>query len=154
VFLPRVIWSDKPSLNSANMLNREFHISADPDTFISPSHLGEWYWNFGIFGVILGMALSGALMGYISVRFDPSSRMSITRVLVIIVTLYLLVARSEGQVEIQYVLWARSMLLIGVLHLILARNAGQTVDDTATLRTDSEENRDSVKLARFPNLMR
>jgi hypothetical protein len=154
VFLPRVIWSDKPSLNSANMLNREFHISADPDTFISPSHLGEWYWNFGISGVILGMALSGALMGYISVRFDPSSRMSITRVLVIIVTLYLLVARSEGQVEIQYVLWARSMLLIGVLHLILARNAGQTVDDTATLRTDSEENRDSVKLVRFPNLMR
>jgi hypothetical protein len=136
------------------MLNREFHISADPDTFISPSHLGEWYWNFGILGVILGMALSGALMGYISVRFDPSSRMSITRVLVIIVTLYLLVARSEGQVEIQYVLWARSMLLIGVLHLILARNAGQTVDDTATLRTDSEENRDLVKLVRFPNLMR
>lgn len=154
VFLPRVIWSDKPGGNSANLLNREFHISADPDTFISPSHLGEWYWNFGISGVILGMALSGALIGYISVRFDPSSRMSITRVLAIIVTLYLLVARSEGQVEIQYALWARSMLLIGVLHLILARSTGRIVEGPGALKAEAEENRDSVQLVHFPNLMR
>jgi hypothetical protein len=152
VFLPRVLWSDKPGGNSANLLNREFHISADPDTFISPSHLGEWYWNFGLPGVIIGMALSGALLGYISVRFDPSSRTSVTRVLVIIVTLYLLVARSEGQVEIQYVLWARSMLLIGLLHLVLAREARQNVGGGTG--ADSDAAHGEVKLIRFPNLMR
>jgi hypothetical protein len=154
VFFPRVLWSDKPGGNSAQLLNREFHISADPDTFISPSHLGEWYWNFGFPGVILGMALSGALLGYISVRFDPSARSSVTRVLVIIVTLYLLVARSEGQLEIQYVLWARSMLLIGLLHLILARHVSQRVAGSASTSGDSDATSSGVELVRFPNLMR
>jgi len=151
VFMPRVLWSDKPGGNSANLLNREFHISADPDTFISPSHLGEWYWNFGLPGVIIGMALSGALLGYICVRFDPSSQTSITRVLVIIVTLYLLVARSEGQVEIQYALWARSMLLIGLFHLVLAR---QPIGGAVGAGADSDAAHNEVKLIRFPNLMR
>jgi hypothetical protein len=153
VFLPRVLWSDKPGGNSANLLNREFHISADPDTFISPSHLGEWYWNFGLAGVIVGMALSGALLGYISARFDPSSRTSITRVLVIIVTLYLLVARSEGQVEIQYALWARSMLLIGLLHLLFARDANQRVDGEVSAKANPDVAHDELPPVRFPNLM-
>jgi hypothetical protein len=154
VFLPRVLWSDKPGGNSAQTLNREFHISADPDTFISPSHLGEWYWNFGLAGVIAGMALSGALLGYISVRFDPATRTSITRVLVIIVTLYLLVARSEGQVEIQYALWARSMALIGLLHLIFARDCPPRVDGVVSTSANSSATHDEIELIRFPNLMR
>lgn len=153
VFFPRVIWSDKPGGNSANLLNREFHISADPDTFISPSHLGEWYWNFGILGVIVGMAIAGALLGYICVRFDPSERPSVTRVLVIIVSLYLLVARSEGQVEIQYVLWARSMLLIGLLHILLARDSVDQ-NTSAVISGHSHAAPDSIQLAKFPNLMR
>jgi hypothetical protein len=153
MFLPRVLWSDKPSGNSAVLLNREFHISEDPDTFISPSHLGEWYWNFGMAGVIIGMALSGALLGYISVRFDLSTQTSLTRVLVIIVTLYLLVARSEGQIEIQYALWGRSMALIGLLHLMMARAPavhGAVVDSGEHTSRD----RPTVELLRFPNLMR
>jgi hypothetical protein len=154
VFLPRVLWSDKPGGNSAILLNREFHISADPDTFISPSHLGEWYWNFGFAGVIAGMAISGALLGYISVRFDPSARTSVTRVLVIIVTLYLLVARSEGQIEIQYALWARSMLLIGILHLLLTRKAPQRGTLPVGTEAAIDTAHDKIGLVRFPNLLR
>jgi hypothetical protein len=154
VFLPRVLWSDKPGGNSAQLLNREFHVSADPDTFISPSHLGEWYWNFGLAGVIVGMALGGALLGYIAVRFDPSARTSVTRVLVIIVTLYLLVARSEGQIEIQYALWARSMLLIGLLHLAFARDRAQRVDGLALNTGDFDSPSNGIELVKFPNLMR
>jgi hypothetical protein len=153
VFLPRVLWSEKPGGNSANLLNREFHISEDPDTFISPSHLGEWYWNFGLGGVVLGMALSGALLGYISVRFDPSRQTSLTRILVMIVTLYLLVARSEGQIEIQYALWARSMLLIGLLHWALARRTpGRTL--AGRVDADSKAGDQRMNVVRFPHLMR
>jgi hypothetical protein len=154
VFLPRVLWSDKPGGNSAQLLNREFHVSADPDTFISPSHLGEWYWNFGLAGVIIGMALGGALLGYIAVRFDPSARTSVTRVLVIIVTLYLLVARSEGQIEIQYALWARSMVLIALLHLAFARGGVRRVDGLVPDTGHSESTSNEFELAKFPNLMR
>jgi len=154
VFLPRVLWSNKPGGNSANLLNREFHISADPDTFISPSHLGEWYWNFGLPGVVAGMALAGALLGYVSVRFDPSQRTSVTRVLVIIVTLYLLIARSEGQIEIQYVLWARSMVLIGLLHMLFARFAAPPKADAAHSGRAPNSASDGPLPLRFPNLLR
>ena len=146
VFFPRILWSEKPGGNSAQQLNREFHISADPDTFISPSHLGEWYWNFGLGGVVLGMLLSGALFGFIFTRFDPSVRVSVSRVLVIMVTLYLLVARSEGQVEIQYALWARSMLLIAILHLGLARRTAPLAEPTGILP--------GAQLFHFSNLLR
>ncbi len=155
-FFPRVLWSDKPGGSSAQLLNREFHISADPDTFISPSHLGEWYWNFGLGGVVVGMALAGGLIGFVSARFDPSRQTSVTRVLVIIVTLYLLVARSEGQVEVQYVLWARSMALIGLLHLFFAHRplppptSDGIREGAASLATPQALARTPT---RFPNLL-
>jgi hypothetical protein len=161
VFFPRVFWSDKPVGNSALQLNREFHISADPDTFISPSHLGEWYWNFGLAGVIVGMALSGALLGYISTRFNPSVQASVTRVLVLMVTLYLLVLRSEGQVELQYALWARSILLIALLHWVFARRTDRSGDEVdlpgnhmAEPAMDAGRISQTIALPRFPNLMR
>jgi hypothetical protein len=154
VFLPRIFWSDKPGGNSAQLFNREFHLSEDPDTFVSPSHLGEWYWNFGIAGAIVGMGIAGALLGYISVRFDPSAQTSVTRVLVIIVTLYELVLRTEGQIEIQYVLWARLLLLIGILHFILGRHPSHgTTSSSRNGRTPNKGNGETGRL-RFPNLMR
>jgi hypothetical protein len=79
---------------------------------------------------------------------------SVTRVLVIIVTLYLLVVRSEGQVEIQYTVWARSMLLIGLLHLILARNAAERVSGSVGTIRNSIIAANGAEAGRFPNLMR
>ena len=119
-FVPRFLWTDTRPANSAQTFNREFHVSEDPDTYISMSFLGEWYWNFGLAGVIFGMALTGAAFGTVACKCDPASGTSLTRVLVVIVTLYELAARGEGQIEVQYVVWARSLLVIGILHRLLA----------------------------------
>jgi hypothetical protein len=121
VFVPRFVWSDKPGENTAETFNRDFHLSEDPDTHISPTHLGELYWNFGYPGVIVGMLFFGALLGYVSGRFDPSVETSITRVLVIMVTLYDTAVGSGGQIDIAYVLWMRTLVLIWLLHLLLSR---------------------------------
>ncbi len=43
VFIPRVLWSDKPAIPTGQILNRTFHVSEATETFISPSHLGELY---------------------------------------------------------------------------------------------------------------
>jgi hypothetical protein len=68
------------------------------------------------------------------------------------VTLYLLVLRSEGQVELQYALWARSALLIALLHWIFARRAVQSgnVEPGMVANGISQH----IALPRFPNLMR
>jgi hypothetical protein len=120
-FAPRIIWSDKPGENSAQLFNRDFHLSADRDTFISPTHLGELYWNFGYPGVVFGMGVIGILLGYLFARFDPSLGTSISGVLVLIVTLYELAVRRGGQIELEYVVWMRTMVLLGLLHLAFAR---------------------------------
>jgi len=118
---PRILWSDSRPENSAQTFNREFQISEDPDTYISLSHLGEWYWNFGLIGVALGMTLAAAAFALVAVRCEPAAGISLTRVLVVIVTLYEVAARAEGQIEVQYVVWVRSLLFIGLLHLLFAR---------------------------------
>jgi hypothetical protein len=120
---PRILWSGRRPENSAQTFNREFQISEDPDTYISLSHLGEWYWNFGVLGVTLGMALAAAAFALVAVRCEPSAGISLTRVLIVIVTLYEVAARAEGQIEVQYVVWLRSLLFIGLLHLLFARPA-------------------------------
>jgi hypothetical protein len=154
MFVPRLIWSDKPGVNSAQTFNREFHLSEDPDTYMSPSHIGELYWNFGVLGVIIGMGLAGALIGFVCTRFDLTVQVSLTRVLVIILTLYELVARTEGQIEIQYVVWARTLLLIGVLNWLLARPIQRREVGPIVSPTRSEDDSQPHAPVRFPNLVR
>jgi hypothetical protein len=155
VFVPRVVFSDKPGGNSAQTFNRDFHLSEDPDTYISPSHIGELYWNFGYPGVIVGMTLTGMILGFVCGRFDPSGRTSMTRVLIIMVTLYELVARIGGQIELEYVLWLRTLLLIGILHLILSRTVPQQAAVSIFRATPPPgPRRVPDALMRFPHLMR
>jgi hypothetical protein len=154
VFIPRIIWSNKPGENAALLFNREFNISADRDTYISPTHIGELYWNFGFIGVAVGMALIGLLLGYVFARFDPSRRTSITGVLVLIVTLYELAVRRGGQIEAEYVVWLRTMALLGLLHLAFARAAASSAapaDASTVLPLADGGMGHSV---RFPNLLR
>jgi hypothetical protein len=154
MFAPKVIWSDKSGENSAQTFNRDFHLSEDRDAYMSPSHIGELYWNFGVVGVVVGMGLSGILIGFVCRRFDLSVQASLTRVLVIIVTLYELVARQEGQIEIQYVLWARTLLLIGILHWLLARPVQRRESGSIPSSRLTEKERLLDAPVRFPNLIR
>jgi hypothetical protein len=67
------------------------------------------------------MTLIGLLLGYLGRRFNLAQTATITRVMVIVVTIRLMILGSEGEIATQYVLWIRSMAAIGVLHWALAR---------------------------------
>ena len=151
-FIPRLVWSDKPGESSAQLFNREFRLSEDRDTYISPTHIGELYWNFGLVGVITGMTLIGLLLGGVCGRFDQSRQASITGVLVLIVTLYELVVRRGGQIEVEYVVWMRTLALIWLLHLLLAKRSQPTVAQTQTPAPGLEFA--AVHAPRFSNLLR
>jgi len=122
-FVPRLIWHGKPNMRAGQIVNRDFHVSASRNTYISISHLGELYWNFGWGGVIIGMSAIGALLGFLGARFNLADGVSITRLMVTVVTVRLLILASEGEFAIQYVLWMRCMLAIGLLHVLLARKS-------------------------------
>jgi hypothetical protein len=120
-FVPRLIWSDKPSIQTGQLMNQDFHVTEGDLTYISPSHLGELYWNFGWPGVIVGMSMIGMLFGYLGARFDLSKVVTITRVLVIVVTVREVILSSEGEIATHYVVWFRSLAGIGLLHWVFAR---------------------------------
>jgi hypothetical protein len=122
-FIPKVIWSDKPVVPTGQLFNKQFHMTESDDISLSPSHLGELYWNFGWSGVIVGMGVIGAILGLIGSRFNLAEGRTITRLFVTVVTIKQLVVGFEGDIATIYVVWLRSLAGVGVLHLIFARRS-------------------------------
>lgn len=153
-FIPRIIWSGKTGLAVGQVFNKEFHISVVEDVYISPSHVGEVYWNFGWAGILLIMPATGFLLGIIGARCIAYPILSLTRLMIMIVTIVSFVVRAEGSIATEYVVWMRSIAVIGLLHLIFARTTvsslvARSVDDKIALRP-----KDALAAAPYPNLLR
>jgi hypothetical protein len=120
-FVPKIIWADKREVKTGQLFNKSFHITDSDDIFISPSHLGEFYWNFGWSGVVLGMGFIGVICGWVGARFNMAEYSTVTRILVTVVTIKQLIVGFEGAIAPSYVVWLRSLAAIGILHVIFAR---------------------------------
>jgi hypothetical protein len=149
-FIPRLIWPDKPDVPTGLLFNHEF-FHGQWDTYISPSHLGELYWNFGWPGMLVGMSCIGLILGLVARAFNLRDHMSVTRVLVLLATVYYLCWGFEGALSISYISWMRSLAVIGVLHVLFARRS------SAARASEQTEEEFALSLApavaRFPNVM-
>ncbi|MDP8986459.1 MAG: hypothetical protein M3N97_15750 [Pseudomonadota bacterium] len=127
-FIPKIIWPDKPDVPTGQLVNKEFHVAEGEDVYISPSHLGELYWNFGWPGVLMGMSTIGGILGFVGARFNLGAGKTVTRLLIVVVTIKQVVMGFEGVIAASYVVWLRSMAGIGLLHLLLARLPARSGD--------------------------
>lgn len=155
-FVPRIFWPTKPDTSVGQLFNRQFGVSADPDTYISATQLGELYWNFGWSGIVVGMPLIGFLLGWVGARFCLADRKSMTRFLMLAITVYLVCLRFEAGIAITYTQWIRSVALVLLLHFVFARSSGAApqvaaVDVQAGGAASGNEPRPPVA---HPNLMR
>lgn len=149
-FVPKMVWAEKQDIPTGQIMNRVFHISDSEDVYISPSYLGELYWNFGWAGVLIGMSFMGALLGFIGHRFNLRTVCTVTRVLVVAITIKQLIVNFEGGIAPNYVVWMRVMAAIGILHLIFARVpvASHQEESAAPDMPD-----DKIPARPFPNLV-
>lgn len=79
ILIPRFVWPDKPNVGIGREFGETFRLKhgLDRETSIAPSMIGDFYWNFSVPGVVVGMFLLG--MGYrwyyqrygAGVTFDP-----------------------------------------------------------------------------------
>ena len=63
VFFPRVLWHEMTVIDRGQFLTKELGMSADETTATTSTGqtaAGELYWNFGWFGVLVGMYVVGA----------------------------------------------------------------------------------------------
>lgn len=119
-FIPR-IFIDKPDTSIGRLVNKEFRISESPETYISASQLGELYWNFGWPGVIIGMFVIGGILGAVGTLFNLAEKPTVSRLLVVLITIYVLCLRFEGGFGLQYTLWLRYLLIILLAHWIFSK---------------------------------
>jgi hypothetical protein len=164
-FVPRLLAPDKEDLSVGQLFNRRLFKSND-DTYISISELGEMYWNFSWTGIVLGMSLTGLLLGIVGVKFNLERGVSLTRVLILLVTVQSLCMGFGGSMSIAYVVWLRSMAAVGLLHLVFASRRG-VVTDGLPASVIAEPGKSAaasgrtggllpagVVVPRFPNMMR
>lgn len=121
VFLPRFILPNKPDANIGRVVNKEFKVSESELTYISIGQLAEFYWNFGVLGVVLGMAFIGSLLAYIGAALNLAKSASITRLLLLLTTVYVLILKFEGGFATYYTLWMRMMFMILVINIFMPK---------------------------------
>jgi hypothetical protein len=151
-FLPRILWSDKPDVPTGRIVNKAFNVTAQEETYISPSHLGEMYWNFGWPGVLAGMTLVGAICGFVA-RFNMAECRTVTRLLIFVTTVELLIHGFEGALA-EYVVWLRSMAAVGLLHLVFARVRVTGRAPAPAASADDSQADLPQAAALYPNLLR
>jgi len=167
-FVPRLLAPDKEDLSVGQLFGKQI-LKADSGVYISISHLGELYWNFGWPGVVLGMFAIGLLLGFIGAKFNIETHVSLTRVLVVLGTIQPLCLGFGGTMPISYVLWLRGLAAIALLHLIFARRSvpvqagaanGAPVSPDPVPPRNLQPNglqvgtASTVPVPRFPNMLR
>ena len=64
-FVPRIVWQGKPLVSRGAWFTTYLRMApreAEATTSTGMTIVGEWYWNFGIAGVVIGMLLTGLLL--------------------------------------------------------------------------------------------
>jgi hypothetical protein len=152
-FIPGILWPDKPSIAVGQVFNRTFFGGDVGDTYISPSHVGEVYWNFGWIGIVVIMPLIGALLGFVAARFSGYPNLSLTGLLVMVVTIRCLVINSESSIANEYVVWLRSIAAIALLNLVFSRVSRQARHGRRSAAAAESKREAAPEAARFPHLL-
>jgi hypothetical protein len=155
-FIPRLLVPDKKSIALGQLYNHVFlHAASDDFTYISVSVLGEFYWNFGWPGVIGGTLLTGLIMGITGAKSSLAEVHSLTRLLILLVSIMQLCFGFGGSIGVSYVLWLRAVAAIGLMHVLFTRPASSVTNASNPLvkRKDSVASAGSV-LPLYPNIMR
>jgi hypothetical protein len=154
-FVPRVIWPAKPDTSVGQLFNRELRITDSRENYISTTILGELYWNFGWIGIIAGCPLLGLFLGAVNRRCDLSQRISVTRFLIFSITAYGFCLRFEDGFAMTSTIWIRTLMAIGVLHMLFARTARATaLPARSAEHLEPKSHGDTANELPFPNLLR
>jgi hypothetical protein len=156
-FVPRLLVPEKEDLSVGQLFTRQV-LKSDTDTYISISHLGELYWNFGWTGVLVGMLFTGTLLGFIGAKCSLERGVSITRLLVLVASVQPLCLGFGGQMPISYVIWLRSVAAVGLLNLVFARRVARPAQ-AENENSDASSKQRSLPatvapVPRFSNMMR
>lgn len=138
-FVPRFLWPDKPTKTLGNQFGHRYGYIGTHDmwTEVNVPYLLEFYANFGVMGVIIGMFIAGAIVRILDVLLNrpKSSIFRATAALVIIQPIFL--------IESDFSLVFGGLILNGVAMYLLVRwleKRGSSRATSVTLRSPAHLN--------------
>jgi len=127
VLIPRIVWPDKPVDSIGYIMTRDYvGLSAYAAQFTSsaPTIFGDLYMNFGIAGVVVGMALLGLLAGLLFSAISPD--LSAGRLLYYYVV-FLILTNLEGDLNGTIQTIGEGLFVIWILNWLMGLNHGSMV---------------------------
>ena len=121
VLIPRLVLPEKPDVPVGQLFNQEFKISASPDTWISTSFMGELYWNFSWVGLVAGMLIIGYTYGAMGSIANMENHKSVSRVLILLITMYTLVFKFQTGIAQQYSIFIRTLIIVVIMHMLFQK---------------------------------
>lgn len=127
VLIPRIVWPDKPVDSIGYVMTRDyvgFSAYAAQFTSSAPTIFGDLYMNFGIAGVVFGMALLGLLAGLLFSAISPN--LSPGRLLYYYVV-FLILTNLEGDLNGTIQTIGEALFVIWILNWLMGLNHGSMV---------------------------
>ena len=123
---PRFIWKNKPIINAAgNELGRRYGVLGENDlkTSVGPTVIGDWYLNFGIWGITLGMFFTGALYARIYNYLIQRTNKSLSGVMIYSIFWIHLVKGTEDWIAPVWAGLVKIFVILLVIHFLLIGKA-------------------------------
>ncbi len=120
---PRFIWKNKPIINAnGNDFGRAYGIinSDNYQTTVGPTILGDWYMNFGVWGIIFGMMFFGFLYRFIFDLFIKKSDNSLSGVVIYAVFWVQIIKGTEDWIAPVWAGLVKLFVIFLVIYFLLA----------------------------------
>ena len=119
---PRFIWKDKPIINaSGNEFGRAYGIikSDNYQTTVGPTIIGDWYMNFGVWGIIFGMLFFGSLYRFIFDLFIRKSDNSLSGAVIYAIFWIQIIKGTEDWIVPVWAGLVKLFVILLVIHFLL-----------------------------------
>jgi hypothetical protein len=123
LFIPRILWPEKPLISRGREFGETFHLVAPTDrqTQIAPTATGELYWNFGTGGVLIGFFLLGGMYRWIFEKYGRWGEGSGSVRTAFYLALLWQAMHFDGNMAVLLAGWAKTLLLGGVVVFAMER---------------------------------
>jgi len=119
---PKFIWKSKPAINAdGNEFGRRIGVVTDDDfrTSIGRTYIGDLYLNFGVWGIIVGMFLLGALFRRIYMYLIVESGMSLSGVFIYSIVWLQLMRGLEDSIAPVFAGLVKILVVLIVIHFFV-----------------------------------
>ena len=125
---PRFLWKDKPVIAGGNEFGRQYGILATDDfkNSVGPTVIGDWYMNFGLAGIILGMFLMGIIFKTIYLYFVKEANYSLSGVVIYSILWIQIIKGTEDFIAPVWAGMVKLFVILLIIHFFLVDLRGKT----------------------------